>query len=285
MKLCAIVPGDIDHKVTTIQRLGLWGTGIAIDLQWTAAQAHAAIAPFRQAGLQVVQVVQVGCYRNLIAVDEQVRGTAIRDVCRAMELAGLMGVPAVICGGGHRHPDYPALAPADVPVHHDTWTDRAIDVLVESCQEIVRMVSTQAATLCLEPWVMTSLNSLHRLAAVIQRVDHPRQAVELDPVNLMTLEHYADTGRFLAACFDLLGEKIRLIHAKDTLLRSRPFTYHMDEAPPGQGNLDYVTLLRLAQHLPDETPLLIEHLHDETSIAIARDYIAHVANQLGYALI
>ena len=281
VKLCAIVPGDSIRKVATIHRLGLWGTGVGFDPNGTVDQAQAAIAPFQQAG---IKVVQMGCYRNLIAVDGTVRAAAIRDVCRAMELAGAIAVPAVICGGGHRHPGFPALAPADVPVHSDTWSDRAIDVLVESCQEIVTTVSPTAATLCLEPWVITSLNSPARLEHVVRRVDHPKLAVELDPVNMMTPAYYADTGRFLRECFDRLGEKIHLVHAKDSLLKPQPFSYHMSEAVPGDGQLDYRTLLQLLQRLPDNTPLLVEHLTEEAVIARACAYIRSIAQELHLAL-
>ena len=81
-----------------------------------------------------------------------------------------------------------------------------------------------------------------------------------------------------------MGEKIRLVHAKDTLLKPEPFTYHMSEAAPGEGVLDFRTLLELMQRLPADTPLLIEHLSDEGTIARARDYIAGEASRLGFVL-
>lgn len=279
MKLCAIVPGAVEQKLALLARLGLNGTGIGIDLCWAPDQARSAVEPFRSAG---VDVMQVGCYRNLIAVDERVRAGAIADVDRALELAGAIGVPSVICGGGHRHPDHAAKVYA---VHPDTWTARAIDVLVESCQEVLAQISPFAATLCLEPWVITALDSPARLEQVVTRVDHPRLAIELDPVNLMTIERYADTGRFLNECFDRLGEKIRLVHAKDTLLKPEPFTYHLSEAVPGEGNLDYRTLLRRMEHVSPKMPLVIEHLADEAAITQARDHILEVASQIDCAIV
>lgn len=278
MKLCAAVPGETDQKIAILQRLGLWGTGLGLDLDWTVEEARDAVAPYRAAGLHVVQV---GCYRNLIAVDEAVRAAAIRDVRRALELAGAVGVPNVICGGGHRHPTDRS---DNAGVHSENWTDRALDILVESCQEIVSHASPSAATLCLEPWVITSLSSPSRLEQVVRRVNHPKLAIELDPVNLMTIERYADTGRFLTECFERLGETIRLVHAKDSLLKPRPYSYHMSEAVPGDGNLDYLTLLRLMQRLPNETPLLVEHLPDEETIGRACTYIRGVARQLSLTL-
>ncbi|MCL4544338.1 MAG: sugar phosphate isomerase/epimerase [Chloroflexi bacterium] len=279
VKLCAIVPGKDDaQKIAMVHQLGLWGTAAGLDLHWDAEEARARAAPYHTAG---VRLVQVGCYRNLIAVDETVRAAAIRDVCHAMELAGAMTVPAVICGGGHRHPSDRS---DNAAVHPDTWTDYAIDVLVESCQEIVATVSPAASTLCLEPWVITSLDSPARLEQVVTRVDHLKLAVELDPVNMMTIERYADTGRFLTECFDRLGDKIHLVHAKDSLLKPQPFSYHMSEAVPGEGNLDYPTLLRLMQRLPSDTPLLVEHLSDEATIARACAYIRSVASQLSLSL-
>lgn len=279
MKLCAAVPGDEAAKIAAVKRLGLAGTALGIDPAGSSADAQRAIAPYRAAA---VPIVQTGCYRNLIAVDPAVRGMAIRDVSRTMELAGDVGIPSVICGGGHRHPDLSAEVFA---VHPETWSDRAIEILIESCLRIVESVSDRAATLCLEPWVITSLDSPERLDRVVRRVNHPKLAVELDPVNLMTIERYANTTRFLRECFDLLGDQIRLVHAKDTLLKPTPFTFHLSEAIPGEGTLDYETLLRQMEQLPPATPLLIEHLPDEASIGRARDYIVGVAARLNQSII
>lgn len=279
MRLCAAVPGNLAEKIAMLQRLGLSGTAVEIDPRWTAAQAREVVAAFEQAGLVPVQS---SCYRNLVATDESVRASGIRDVIQVLELAGAVGIPSVVCGGGHRDPSCPS---AVFSVHPETWSETALDILVESCQEVVSRVSSTAAVLCLEPWVITTLDSPERLARVVQRVDHPKLAVELDPVNLMTIERYANTGRFLTRCFDLLGDWIRLIHAKDTLLKPTPFTYHMSEAVPGEGALDYATLLRLMERLPADTPLLIEHLKEEAVIARARDYIVAVGRHRACTII
>jgi sugar phosphate isomerase/epimerase len=279
IRLCTSVVGNSSEKIALLQRLGLTGTAVEIAPTWPLSHAQAVVEPFRAAG---IAIVQTSCYRNLVATDEQVRARGIQEVIQVMELAGAVGIPAVVCGGGHRDPTCPA---AVFSVHADTWSERALDTLIESCQEIVAAVSPGAAVLCLEPWVVTTLDSPERLARVIERVSHPKLGVELDPVNLMTIERYVDTGRFLTHCFKLLGDRIKLVHAKDTLLRPTPFTYHMSEAVPGDGALDYAVLLRLMDRLPTEVPLVIEHLSDETAIARARDYILGIGRQIGCSIL
>ncbi len=275
MKLCADFAGDTEQKIQMLKRLGLWGSGISVDPGWTLEQAAAMVRPYHDAGLRVVQT---NFRRNLISVDGAARRNAILDVRKVLEMDGKIGIPVTICGGGHRHPTDTS---PNAGVHRDNWSDLAIDVLIESCREVVSLLSENASTLCLEPWVISALDSPERVEKVVRAVDHPKLAVEFDPVNMMTIERYADTTAFLEDCFERFGDKIKLVHAKDTLLRPRPFSYHMSEVIPGEGNLDYRTLLRLMKMLPDDTPLLIEHLAEEAEIKQAVTHIRGVAAELG----
>jgi len=277
MRLTAEVPGaGIEAIIETCQRLGISGTGFDPSTNMDLPTARAAFAPFLAAGLSIVQV---GCYRNLISVDEKVRQQGIDDVVEAMNVAGKTGVENVVCGGGHRDPAVPT---ARRSVHRDNWTDRALDEMIESCREIVGRVDDDAAPLSLEPWVITCLNSPARVERVVRAVDHPKLGVELDLANLVTLEYCFETDRLIVDCFDRFGDKIRLVHLKDALLTPEPYIYHIGEVVVGDGMIDHATLLnQLAARAPDAS-LMVEHLGSEVDIARALGHMRTLAGTLGY---
>ena len=279
MRLAAEFPGvRLEGVVAACCRLGLTGTGFDVDVSWTADAARGHFGPCLDAGLEIVQL---GCYRNLISADESVRAAAVDDVARAMDVAGQLGVRFVVSGSGHRDPERPAARRA---VHPGNWSEEALDVLVESCREIARRAGAGAAALCLEPWVMLALNTPARLERVVRAVDHEKVCVELDIANLVTLEHYFRTGALIDECFRRFGDKIRLAHVKDVLLKPEPYVYQIREAIPGDGDLDLRRLLELmAEHSPAGA-LLIEHLDSEPEIERAVRHVRAVAARTGVTL-
>lgn len=193
MRLAAELPGDSATGIIEMsRRLGISGVGFDVNANLDHASAGSLFKPFQDAGLAIVQL---GCYRNLISVDETVRVSAIAYVASAMDVAGSFGVEAVVCGGGHRDPTSPT---ARRSVNRENWTDLALDVMVDSCRQIASLVNESAAPLCLEPWVITCLNTPARLERVVRDVDHPKVAVELDLANLVTIERYYETDRLIA---------------------------------------------------------------------------------------
>ncbi len=279
MRLAAELPtGPMPESIDACRRLGITGIGFDIDQSLDLPTAMSIFAPFTDAGLAIVQL---GCYRNLISVDPEVRSQAIEDVAAAMDVAGNAGVQTIVCGGGHRDP---AIPRARRSVHPDNWSDRALDVMIESCQEIVRKVSDHAAPLCFEPWVITSLNTPARIERVIRAVDHPKVGVELDLANLVTIERYFDTAGLITECFDRFGEKIHLVHLKDAVLRPEPYLYHIGEALVGDGIIDYPVLLTLLAKRSPGASLMVEHIRSEADAEKALAHMRRIADQVGITL-
>jgi len=264
--------------VAAVQRLRFSATHLALDSGWTAAQAEEIGRRFRDAGV----ITQVACYTNLECAPGPARDQQLARLSHVIRLAACAGARCVVSGAGHMQPDYPDRI--DV-AHVDNWSAAAMDRLANSCEEAAAVAADVGITFCVEPWVLTTLNSPARLSEVVRRVGTRGFGVLLDPVNLMTLDTYFDNGRLIRACFDVLGDAIVLVHAKDTLLLEHALTYHMSETRAGEGNLDYETLLRCMDQLADpETPLIIEHLDTYQEIEAAGEYIRGFAARVGVKL-
>lgn len=280
MRLSATVPGKTPaDKVQAIRELGLTATDLWFDPDSPAYEPAEIRGLMRDHDLSFSQV---SCYVNLEGAPGELRERQMERLKRVITFAGGAGARCVVSGCGHMNPDLPEEV---YSAHPDNWTDAAMDRLAESCAEAAEWASAAGTVFCAESWVLLTLNSPRKMRELLDRVNHPGFGILFDPVNLMNLDVYFDNGRMIREAFDLLGDRIMAVHAKDTILIDSAFTYHMSEARPGKGTLDYETLLRGMDQLKDvETPLHIEHLPHLDDVIQARDYIRAVAGQTGIAM-
>ena len=116
---------------------------------------------------------------------------------------------------------------------------------------------------------------------LIHAVDHPSFGAHMDPVNLIVSpRQYFDNGALIRECFQKLGKWIVSCHAKDIILRNK-LSLHLDEVRPGLGNLDYKTYLTELNRLPNEAPIMLEHLSSAEEYSMARDYLFCLGKELG----
>lgn len=97
---------------------------------------------------------------------------------------------------------------------------------------------------------------------LLQDVERRGLAVHLDPVNMLNSpERYFNNRSFVSRCFNLLGNKIRSCHVKDTLLE-HSLTLSIHETECGKGGFDIAHYCREADRINPELPMIIEHLSD-----------------------
>ena len=84
----------------------------------------------------------------------------------------------------------------------------------------------------------------------------------------------------LNECFDKLGPWIVSCHAKD-LTWDVEMNVHFREVCPGQGVLDYATYLKRLATLPNDVPLMLEHLKSAGEYDQARRHIMDVGQKSG----
>jgi len=116
---------------------------------------------------------------------------------------------------------------------------------------------------------------------MIKAVDRPGFGVHLDPCNAVNSpEKFYHNTALLNECFDKLGRWIVSCHAKD-LTWDVEMNVHFREVAPGKGTLDYTTYLKRLAELPQNAPLMLEHLATAEDYAGARDHIFEVGRKAG----
>jgi len=221
-----------------------------------------------------VVVYEVGGYKNMIHPDPRERQNQLAHLVKCLEAAEKIGCPMVGTISG-------SCDPVDFfNVHPDNWTLETWRLLVKSVKQVLKDTSGMKAALGMEAQVTTNIDGPVSHRRLIDDVGDSRCAVNLDPVNMISLSNYYHTTELLEECFDLLGESILGCHAKDTYIWPDKQTVHVQEVCSGRGVLDYETYLVRISRLEWPRTILPEHIPADQYIE-ADAYIRSTADKVG----
>jgi len=222
-----------------------------------------------------VVIAEVGRWCNLLDADSDKRRANLDRVVDGLALAEAIGALCCVNIAGSYNPDV-WHGP-----HPDNVSQRFLDAAVENARKIIDAVKPKRAKFCYEMMGWSIPDSPDSYLKLIEAVDRDAFAVHLDPCNLIN-----SPGRFyrnadlLNECFDKLGPWIVSCHAKD-LKWEVEMNVHFIEVIPGTGSLDYKTFLRRLAALPNDAPLMMEHLRNAEEYDQARTYILGLGPECG----
>lgn len=221
-----------------------------------------------------VVLAEVGRWCNLLEADEAKRKQNLANVTDGLALAEAIGARCCVDIAGSFHPTI-WYGP-----HPENLTSRFFDAAVENARRIIDAVKPKRAKFCYEMMGWAMPETPERYRQMIRAVDRPAFGVHLDPCNLVNSpEKFYRNTDLLNACFDQLGQWIVSCHAKD-LTWDVEMNVHFREVCPGAGSLDYATYLRRLAALPQQPPLMIEHLSNAEDYAKAAQHIVASGKKL-----
>ena len=224
-----------------------------------------------------IVIAEVGAWSNPLSPDRSTRAAALATCKSALSMADRIGARCCVNIAGSRGEKW------DGPCADDL-TEETFDMIVETVREIIDSVQPTRTFYTLEtmPWMYPdSADSYLRL---IHAIDRPAFAAHFDPVNLVSSpQRYFCNAELISDSLAKLGPYIKSCHAKDIRL-GEDLTVHLQEVRPGLGALDYRVLLTEIANLPQEVPIMLEHLPDASEYALAAAYIRSVAEQEGLTL-
>ncbi|MCX8156423.1 MAG: sugar phosphate isomerase/epimerase [Verrucomicrobiae bacterium] len=226
-----------------------------------------------------VVIAEVGRWVNLLDANPEQRKKNLELVTEGLALAEAVGARCCVDIAGSFNPKV-WYGP-----HPDNLSERFFEAAVENARKIIDAVKPKRAKFCYEMMGWSLPDSVESNLRLLKAVDRPAFGVHLDPCNLINSpERFYRNTDLLHECFDKLGPHIASCHAKD-LFWEVEMNVHFREVIPGKGSLDYTTFLKRLAALPQQPPLMMEHLSKAEEYAEAARYIKEVGAKAGVAFL
>ena len=225
-----------------------------------------------------VMIAEAGAWKNLIAHDEALRKANLDYAVHQLALADDMGARACVAFHGtvgHAGDPWQLSDNYDYGPHPDNQSEAGFQRAVETARYVIDAVKPKRTKFSLEmvPWLVT--DTPENYLKLLKAIDRPQFGAHIDAVNMViTPRLYFNSGKMIRDAFGLLGPWIVSCHAKDIVLQGGPgrISFHLDEVPPGEGNLDYAAYVTEIAKLARDVPLMLEHF----DVAGYRRGLAHI---------
>jgi sugar phosphate isomerase/epimerase len=250
---------DGDH-LEAIAGLRLTGAGFHSPGELLArvktSQCDQVAAEFARAGVDLVQF-GIGFSECLFDPEEDVRERVLDKIHRGLEVGRDLGAHVVLIRTGSLNPSG-SYSPC-----RDNYRPESRQRLIQSLRAVADKAEEVERTVVVETHLLTIMDSPETNAQVLEAVGSQRMTVVMDYVNhFQTLHQVYDSAPRLDHIFDIMGPISSVGHCKD-LMPSDGLVLHLDEAIPGEGELDMALALKRWEELYPEGYMLLEHLPNE----------------------
>ncbi|MGH7995848.1 MAG: sugar phosphate isomerase/epimerase family protein [Opitutaceae bacterium] len=199
-----------------------------------------------------IRIAVLGCYINLGDSDEARRRPQLERFKQYVRFARDFGCSVVGTETGSLN--------ADFSRHSDNSGEEAFQIVLGGVRELVREAETFDVFVGIEAVERHIISTPARLRRLIDEVSSPNLQAIYDPVNLLSATNYEQADWIAADAQSQLGERIRIVHAKDFVVEAGA----LREVPAGRGRFDYTPILRWIKRCRPEIDVLLENTHPAT---------------------
>lgn len=226
---------------------------------------------------QNVAIAEVGAWNNMLDPDSAKREANLKSVSERLALADAVGARCAVNIAGSYNPTI-WYGP-----HNQNFSRKFFDATVENVRRVVDAVKPKRSSFALEMMGWALPTGPDEYLDLIKAVDRKSFGVHLDVCNgINSPARFYGNAAFIGECFRKMGRYIVSCHAKD-LEWVVGMNVHFKEVIPGRGELDYRAYLLGMAGLPNDAPLMIEHLKGAEEYDEARNHILKVGRDLGLA--
>ncbi len=222
-----------------------------------------------------VVIAEVGRWVNLADRDPEKRKKNLDYVTEGLALAEELGARCCVDIAGSMAEE-PWFGPDP-----GNLTDDFFDLAVENARKIIDAVKPRRTKFAYEMSGWAYPYDVDSYLRLIEAIDRPQFGVHVDICNAVNDPwKFWGTSALINDIFDRLGDRILSCHAKDIRWVAEK-NIHFVECVCGEGNVDWGTALRRLAALPQDVPLMIEHMSGEAEYLRSRDYLQETARENG----
>lgn len=209
-----------------------------------------------------VQIAVLGCYINPIHPDEAVRANLIEFFKDHVRYVRDMGCGLVGLETGTPTPDYSP--------DPNTGSEENFQAMLRTMEQLVAEAESHGVKVAVEAVTHHTVSTPEKMKRLLDEIQSTNLVVIHDPVNLINAENADDQARMIEEPFQLYGDRIMIIHAKDFSMSDGVYK----QIPTGFGQLDYSRLLRLIAETKPGISILLEDSGPDT----VDHCLAHIAD-------
>ncbi len=240
-----------------IRRLGFTGAGFHLpgDLasEITPDDIDRGRSLFVDNEIDLVQM-GIGYAECLFDPNPDVRNRVTEKINRTISIGAALAADYVLIRPGSRNPQ------GSWTPHRDNFTAESWDRFIETLKRITPVLEEHDVTVVMETHLVSILKNPEACRQMVEMVGSPKLRLVLDYVNhFETLKQvYKNTAR-QDHIFAEMGSYGPVMHVKDISL-GKGLVLHIEEAIPGNGELDLEYCFRSFEKLHPDKYGLIEHL-------------------------
>ncbi len=197
-----------------------------------------------------LQAEVLGAYVNCVEPSILIMNTRAEDLGRAIELAPALGAKRLTAWTGGYGPKLFTSDPKN-------WTPAAEDAILRTLEPHYKRLEQGKLRLALESYITLTCPDAPSLRRVLDRTPACINAV-FDPPNLTPTAAYQQRDQVLVDMLKTLKDRVGVVHWKDFRLAPDGRSYELP-GPLG-GVMNYELFLKCVKQLPDDTPIVMEHI-------------------------
>jgi L-ribulose-5-phosphate 3-epimerase len=211
-----------------------------------------------------IRIAVLGCYINPLHPDPAERRKGIDRFKEHLRFAHDFGCSIVGTETGSVRADYGPDG--------QSQSEASLNALIRVVAELVSEAEKFGVLVGIEAVVSHVVSTSRRMRRVLDAVASNNLQVIFDPVNLMDQENQGGQDALFGEAFDLFGERIQVLHAKDVRFERGV----RQVVPVGQGLVDY----RLVVDLVGQAKPWIDTLLEDTKPEFLDESRRHLATLL-----
>ena len=218
-----------------------------------------------------VKVSEIGVWRNILT------GNDLDYAIGQLRLADELGIECCVNIAGT------VSSLSWDAADKSNFSKRNYEDIVRSIRTVIDKAAPKRAFYTIEPMPWMIPDGPDEYLKLIGDVDREQFAVHMDFVNMINSpRRFLCAEEFVEECFSKLRGLIKSTHIKDSRMDLKGYTTHIDECPPGQGELDYPKILKIIdKYLPDDGAILLEHMSTFEEYDRAFRFVKDAAGSVG----
>ena len=145
-----------------------------------------------------------------------------------------------------------------------TDSEEAYQKVLNTLKELVAEAEKNNVNIGIEGVHLFVINTPKKMKRLIDDLNSDSVKVIFDPVNYLNKENYQNQDEMINEIFDLLSDKICVLHAKDFTIKNGEFK----SAKPTEGLLNYKLIFEKLEEYNLEIPIICEEINEEDSALI-----------------